>query len=377
MTETPPRKPSAFRLDSPTVSVEGEGNRKKSASEQGGKKPAAPRKPTAIRDIAVVTPAPVDVFDVEGMDPSELDALTSPPALPPRRRFSLAGLLAGALGILVSLAIGIWTDDLIRALFDRATWLGWAALGVAAVALLALVVIVIREALALRRLASVQSLRQEAADAATRDDSRAARDAVSRLTSIAAGLPSTARGRETLNALEGDIIDGRDLIRFAETEILRPLDREARGMILAAAKRVSIVTAVSPRALVDIGYVIFEAARLIRRLSELYGGRPGTFGFLKLTRRVIAHLAVTGTIAVGDSFVQQIIGHGLASRLSAKLGEGVINGLMTARIGISAMDIVRPFPFNAEKRPGIGDFIGDLARLTGQRDGQKNGQKED
>jgi len=89
---------------------------------------------------------------------------------------------------------------------------------------------------------------------------------------------------------------------------------------------------------------------------------------LKLARRVVAHLAVTGTIAMGDSVIQQLIGHGLASKLSAKLGEGVVNGLMTARIGIAAMDVVRPFPFNAEKRPGIGDFIGDIARINGDKD---------
>ncbi len=65
--------------------------------------------------------------------------------------------------------------------------------------------------------------------------------------------------------------------------------------------------------------------------------------------------------------IQQLVGHGLASRLSAKLGEGVVNGLMTARIGIAAMDVVRPFPFNAEKRPGIGDFIGDLVKINGER----------
>jgi putative membrane protein len=41
--------------------------------------------------------------------------------------------------------------------------------------------------------------------------------------------------------------------------------------------------------------------------------------------------------------------------------------MMTARIVISAMDLVRPFPFNAEKRPGIGDFIGDLARIGGTK----------
>ena len=130
----------------------------------------------------------------------------------------------------------------------------------------------------------------------------------------------------------------------------------------------SIVTAISPRALVDVGYVLFESMRLIRTLAYLYGARPGTLGLLRLSRDVVGHLAVTGSIAVGDSLVQQVVGHGVASRLSARLGEGVINGLLTARIGIAAMDLCRPMRFHAVKRPGIGDFLADMSRqATGSR----------
>lgn len=357
MTDSTPRKPAAFRMAPPEATAH--------ARTETTHKPAEARRPTAIRDIAVITPAPVDVFDLDAATADELDALTPPPALPRKKRFSFASVLTGSLGVLVSLAVGLWADNLIRTLFERAPWLGWAALAVGIVAALSLFAIVIRETLALRRLASVQSLRDEAAKAAADNDARQAKTAVARLVTIAETMPATAKGRALLHDLRDDVIDGRDLIRLTETELLRPLDRQARELILAAAKRVSVVTAVSQRALVDIGYVIFESARLIRRLSELYGGRPGTLGFLKLTRNVIAHLAVTGTVAMGDSIVQQLVGHGLAAKLSARLGEGVINGLMTARIGISAMDLVRPFPFNAEKRPGISDFIGDLARIGG------------
>jgi putative membrane protein len=81
---------------------------------------------------------------------------------------------------------------------------------------------------------------------------------------------------------------------------------------------------------------------------------------IRLFGDVIAHLAVTGSIAVGDGIVQQLLGHGIASKISARFGEGVINGLMTARIGIAAIDLLRPLPFKAVKRPGIGDFLGDL-----------------
>ncbi len=361
MSEDKTRKPASFRIDQPE-------NASAETDARPGVHGEAPRRPRAVTDLKQVTDEP-DAFSFDDVEATE-SGLPVVSVEPERRRgWSLGRLLSrtllGALGILVSFAVGIWTDDLIRALFNRADWLGWTALGVVLVALAALLALVAREMLALRRLASVQHLRKEAADAASRDDMAAARKAVDALRSIAAGLPETARGRRMLDGLTDDIIDGRNLVRLAETEILRPLDREARALILGASKRVATVTAISPRAVVDLAYVVFESARLIRRLAQLYGSRPGTLGFLTLTRRVLAHLAVTGTLAMGDSVVQQLVGHGLASRLSAKLGEGVVNGLMTARIGIAAMDVVRPFSFDAEKRPGVGDFVGDLARING------------
>ncbi|MBJ6131660.1 TIGR01620 family protein [Ochrobactrum sp. Q0168] len=358
MSDDTPRKPTSFKVDAPP--------RAKPLPEAPDE---TPRRPRAVKDLEQIVVEP-DIFELSDEEAAELEIL-DPAFEAPKRKgwfsgWSLGKILTGALGILVSFTIGIWTEDLIQALFARADWLGWTALAVALVALAAFIAIITRELLALRRLASVQHLRKDAADAAERDDMAAARKAVDDLRAIAANLPETARG-QLLDSLTDDIIDGRDLIRLAETEILRPLDREARALILNASKRVSIVTAISPRALVDIGYVIFESARLIRRLSQLYGGRPGTLGFIKLARRVLAHLAVTGTLAMGDSVIQQLVGQGLASRLSAKLGEGVVNGLMTARIGIAAMDVVRPFPFNAERRPGVSDFIGDLARVNSDR----------
>lgn len=344
------RKPAAFR-------IEPEPSREPPAPAR--KTPAA-RQPKALKPADVlVTPDEIDVF----AEPEAATALP-PPALPARRASRLGAVAVAALGTLVTLALGLWTDQLIRDLFERAEWLGWLAAAAAAVGVLALLAIAIRELWALRRLASVEKLRGRAAEALERDDPKAARAVVAELTTMFATVPGTASGRRALAELEGEIVDGGDLIRIAEKEILAPLDARAQTIVLDAAKRVSLVTAVSPRALVDIAYVVFEAARLVRRLSQLYGGRPGTLGFLRLARSVLSHLAVTGSIAVGDSFVQQIVGHGLAARLSAKLGEGVVNGMMTARIGIAAIETTRPLPFAAVKRPGMGDFLAALASFS-------------
>ena len=111
-----------------------------------------------------------------------------------------------------------------------------------------------------------------------------------------------------------------------------------QGQIAQAARRVSLVTAVSPRALVDVVFVLVACARLLRSIAGIYAGRPGTLGLIRLARQVLNHLVLTGGIAAGDAVIQQVVGQGLAARLSAKLGEGVINGMLTARIGLAALE---------------------------------------
>jgi putative membrane protein len=148
---------------------------------------------------------------------------------------------------------------------------------------------------------------------------------------------------------------------------MAPIDAEARHLVAAAARRVSVVTAVSPRAAVDMFFVLVTALGLVRRLALLYGGRPGTLGLIKLMRHTVSHVAVTGGMAASDSLIQQVIGHGLAAKLSARLGEGVLNGLLTARLGLAAIEATRPLPFAALRQPALNDIAGSLLRGSTNR----------
>lgn len=336
-----PRKPIAFAVPS----------QREAAPEVKIK-----RAPAAV-PVAVVIEETADFFN-------ELEPAAEIPATAPGRRGWSAGrIFFTAAGIIVSFAVALWTDALIARLFSRADWLGWTGVAALIAALTALVFMLAREWIALRRLDSVSVTRERAAKAYDDNDELAARQIIESLSSHLKSQPETASGRSILDETKGEIVDGRDLIRLAETELLAPLDRRASSLVLNAAKRVSIVTAVSPRALVDVGYILFESFKLIRALSELYGSRPATLGLLRLAKNVVAHLAVTGTVAMGDSLIQQMLGHGIAAKLSARLGEGIINGLMTARVGIAAMDLTRPLSFKAEKRPGMSDFLSELTKF--------------
>lgn len=337
MKKPAPRRPAAFSLDELNLL---------SADER----PAAnARSPSLVGDP--------DPFAPE-------EAISAVPT--PARHWHWSRLLVVALGGLITLAIGLAIDNLIQDLFARTDWLGWLGALLAALAVLALAGIAIRETVGLLRLRHIDRIRLRGAQAADDDDRSAARSVAREIVSLYSGRPETARGRAALTGHIGEIIDGRDLIGLAETELLVPLDNDAKAMVLSSAKRVALLTAVSPRAVVDLVFVAAEILRLIRRLATVYGGRPGFIGFVRLARAAFAHLAITGGIAAGDSILQQFLGHGIAARLSARLGEGVVNGLLTARVGIAAIDVCRPLPFIVGRPPRLADVMSELTRLGAQ-----------
>jgi putative membrane protein len=277
-----------------------------------------------------------------------------------KRRAPWLGLFLSGLFGLLMLGLGLALENLIVSLFSVAPWLGWVALAFAVVAAVAFLALVGREAAGIWREQKIERLREAAIDALAVKDHKAAKAIVSDLLNLYGARASAARGSARLKALTEEIIDADDRLAIAERELLAPLDAQARRAIAGAAKQVSLVTAVSPRAIVDVAFVIFAAVRLLRTLARIYGGRPGLFGFLRLAKAAFNHLAITGGMAVGDSLMQQVLGLGLAARISAKLGEGVLNGLMTARFGLAALSVCRPLPFIREEPPKIGDVAGEL-----------------
>jgi len=73
-------------------------------------------------------------------------------------------------------------------------------------------------------------------------------------------------------------------------------------------------------------------------------------------------VVATGGIALTDDLIGQFLGQDVLRRLSRRLGEGAFNGALTARIGIAALNVIRPLPFRATAPPRPRDILAEVLR---------------
>ena len=303
----------------------------------------------------------------EGVDPSlappvpdalpEGQAMLAVAALSQRKSSALGRFAWWAFSALFGFALSVAAYDFVSGLLARNVVLGWVAFALVVVAVAAALVLALREWGAFLRLGRLDALRTRAVEAREAADVKEARRVVAGLVSLYGARGDTAWGRARLAEREGEVMDADALLALAERELLTTLDAEARLVIEAAARQVATVTALVPLALADVATAAVANLRMIRRIADIYGGRSGSFGSLKLLRRVFGSLVAAGALALTDDMIGSVAGGGVLSKLSRRFGEGVVNGALTARVGVAAMELCRPMPFVALERPAVSSLV--------------------
>lgn len=293
-------------------------------------------------------------------------AMTQVAALATARPSRLARWFWGLLGALITTLMSIAAWNFATGLIASNPLLGLFVSALFVAFLVVLAAIALRELAAFARLKRIDSLHHEAAAALATDDIKSARAVVDRLDRLYANRDRLKLGREALRKRVDEQFDAATILGLAEHELLAPLDAQAVAHVEAAARQVATVTAIVPLALADVFAALTANIRMIRRVAEVYGGRSGTLGSLRLLRAVLTHLVATGAVAVGDDMLGSLAGGGLLARLSRRFGEGLVNGALTARVGVAAIEVCRPLPFAAKKRPSVSALVSRaLAGLFG------------
>jgi putative membrane protein len=330
---TPPRAPQLFDPDDPHLLAE------PLPGELAGRGPPSPA--GAPPEVAMVRPT--------------LAALR-------KGSFGWGTVFVLAVAGAAALAATAWVMRLLAAALARDDWLGWTTLALISIAAFAALMLLARELIGFTRLARLNRLRGEVEAARRSADPKRERQAALSIVRLYRGRADTAWGVRRFAEHAQDVRDAGELLLLAEREILVPLDGEARRLVLISAKRVATVTALSPLLLIAVGYVLIECVRMLRALATLYGGRPGVMGALRLARLVLTHIVATGGLAMTDDLIGQFLGQDLLRRLSRRLGEGAFNGALTARVGVAAVEVIRPLPYLAAKPPRVRDLVGDVLK---------------
>ncbi|MEO0701250.1 MAG: TIGR01620 family protein [Pseudomonadota bacterium] len=317
-----------------------------------------PRNGPVLIELEAENPSPAEaapVVDIAAAPTGQ--AMQTMAVLAAREPSVLARWFWRLLSAIAIFALSVWAWDFVTGLIARNPVLGYVALGLTGLFLATCAAIIIREWAALSRLTRLDKIHTQADAARRSGDVTAARAVTDQITALYKGRDDLRWGLERVGVRTADVVDADALFDIVEADLMTPLDTAATREVEAAARQVATVTALVPIALADVAAALTANLRMIRRIAEIYGGRGGTLGAWRLTRAVFSHLVATGAVAIGDDLIGSVAGGGVLSKISRRFGEGLINGALTARVGVAAMEVSRPLPFGKDRRPSVTGIV--------------------
>lgn len=158
--------------------------------------------------------------------------------------------------------------------------------------------------------------------------------------------------RSTLTAEHSD----QEQLQLFDTLVLSSADKHAKQLIWRASTDTSLAVAISPFALADMLLVIWRSSRMLRELAALYGAPVGQLRSLAMLKRALAALLWAGSSELALDMAGDLLSSELTSKLSARAGQGIIAGLLVARLGYLAQQQLRPLPLSAAQTLNFSDL---------------------
>lgn len=295
--------------------------------------------------------SPAEAPPVPDISEAALPAVAQHLASSNGRMSRLGRWFFASLAALLSALVGIAMWDFVIGLLESRPLIGMSIAALTGFVLALLGLVALREGLAYRRLGVLEKIQTATTDARIGSDRAGGLKAASDVMALYRGRDDLNWQLDRIKDHLPDHMDAEGILTLVETELMTPLDKAALAEVEAASRRVAMTTALVPIALADIAIALATNMRMVRAVAQIYGGRSGTVGSWKLVRAVLTHLVATGAVAIGDDLIGSVAGGAIAGKISRRFGEGIINGALTARVGITAIVLCRPMAFVVREKP--------------------------
>lgn len=291
-------------------------------------KPELDEQPLAAFKPRQTMPAPVD----EVVADADID--------PPRRSWRFLKLVLGCLAIALSVEAGLS----IYAAWQASWWQGllW-SIGLGGVVLFA-VAILVREWWLLRGLRRREVQQRQLAQSPQQFDADQLLAQLQR-DDLSALWYQQRQHYQHLQPVE-------QLQRFEE-DVLGVVDQQVQRLIFSQAGTTALLVAASPNAILDMVVVLWRSQRLLSQIAKVYGIKLGYMSRIRMWQQVFRAMLFAGVTELAADVGTSALGAELAGKLSARAGQGLALGLLSARIGVQAQRQCRPLPFKHIPAPSV------------------------
>ncbi|OEF86721.1 YcjF family protein [Vibrio splendidus] len=272
-------------------------------------------------------------------------------------------------GLLVAFSglVGWQAIDSVITAIQTADWLalGWAGF-TAAIASLGLGAIG-KELWKLRSLKdhfSVQEQSEELLQSQSVGKGKAFCEHIAKQGGIVAESPAYDKWRNSINPAHSDaeVLDMYDALVVAQQ------DKVATKIVTKFSTESAALVAVSPLAAADMLLVAWRNFTMIDKLADVYGIELGYWSRIKLFKLVLINMAAAGASELAIDASMDLVSMDLAGKVSARAGQGLGVGILTARLGLKAMTLLRPMPWHNERKVKLADLrkavLSEIKRIT-------------
>jgi putative membrane protein len=259
----------------------------------------------------------------------------------PSRKSRLGySMLAASFGGLVTWQLG----DMFYSAYTTQDWLslGWAGF-VASLSMFGLARI-IKELRALRKLRHHFTLQEQAEDIIKRNS-------VGQAESFCYALAKNAGqtvDNSTLSAWKNQIHDAHsdaEVFDLYDNIVMKQQDQLALNTISKYSSESAILVAISPLAIADMLLVGWRSLKMVDELSAIYGVSLGYWARIRLLKSMVKNMAFAGATELAIDSGMDMLSASIASKLSARAGQGIGVGILNARLGVQALTLLRPLPW--------------------------------
>lgn len=140
-----------------------------------------------------------------------------------------------------------------------------------------------------------------------------------------------------------------DVIELYDDMVIAQQDKQAKKVVATYSTESAVLVAVSPLAIADMLLVAWRNFKMIDELGKIYGVELGYWSRIRLIKLVFINMAAAGASELAVDIGTNVMSLGVAGKISTRAAQGIGVGLLTGRLGIKAMALLRPLPWRKDK----------------------------